>query len=131
MFYGVRSSPNCLFLVSYELCGAQCFWFCRKHRVEVEMVLIVRRLIVPQGRYPITKMAKRPSAQEANTRIRFGNKLRELRLAKGWSQMQLSFECKLDRTYVGGVERGERNISLINIKKLADALGVKPSVFFD
>jgi transcriptional regulator with XRE-family HTH domain len=59
--------------------------------------------------------------------VRFGNRVRELRKKKGLSQEGLALESGLDRSYVGGVERGERNISLENIEKLARALGVHPS----
>ena len=55
---------------------------------------------------------------------RFGQRLRALRLAKGWSQETLALTCDLDRTYIGSIERGERNVSLINIQKIASALGV-------
>lgn len=57
--------------------------------------------------------------------VRFGRRVRELRKKKGMSQEALALEAGLDRSYVGGVERGERNISLINIEKLARALGVR------
>ena len=56
----------------------------------------------------------------------FGMKVRIMREQKGFSQEGLALVCGLDRTYVGGVERGERNISLINIHKIATALGVSP-----
>jgi transcriptional regulator with XRE-family HTH domain len=59
--------------------------------------------------------------------VRFGNRVRELRKKRGLSQEGLALESDLDRSYVGGVERGERNISLENIEKLAKALGVHPS----
>lgn len=56
----------------------------------------------------------------------FGKQLQAIRLAKGWSQEKLAGEADLDRTYVSSVERGKRNISLINIYKLAKALDVTP-----
>ena len=58
-------------------------------------------------------------------RIKFGKNVRKLRNQLEWSQEQLAFESGLDRTYIGGVERGERNIALINICKIAKALGVQ------
>jgi transcriptional regulator with XRE-family HTH domain len=57
----------------------------------------------------------------------FGARVRAIRTAKGLSQEALALASELDRTYIGGVERGERNISLLNIHKIAAALGVKPS----
>ena len=54
----------------------------------------------------------------------FGCNLREIRKGAGFSQESLALVCGLDRTYIGGVERGERNISLININKIAKALGI-------
>jgi len=58
----------------------------------------------------------------------FGKKLSELRKEKkGWSQEQLAYESGLARSYVSGVERGVRNISLKNICKLAETLEVSPA----
>lgn len=65
------------------------------------------------------------SIQEA-----FGNILRQYRISSGLSQEQLSFKADLHRTYVGSVERGERNISLVNIMALCKALKIKPSELF-
>lgn len=62
---------------------------------------------------------------------RFGHAIRRLREEKGLSQQDLGFQCGLDRTYIGGVERGERNISLVNICKITEALGVEPKDLFD
>ena len=61
----------------------------------------------------------------------FGKRLRQLRKARGFSQESLALASNLDRTYVSSVERGERNISLINIYKMASALGVSPKEFFE
>jgi len=56
---------------------------------------------------------------------RFGRRVRELRIKKGiTSQMSLALKAGLDRTYIGGVERGERNVGLKNIEKIAKAIGV-------
>jgi len=59
-------------------------------------------------------------------RVLFGQRLIELRKAKGWSQEALALESGLARSYLGGVERGLRNIALLNIVKLAQALEVAP-----
>lgn len=61
----------------------------------------------------------------------FGLRLRQIRKDKGLSQEELASICGLDRSYIGGVERGERNISLINIYKISRALGVKAGEFLD
>jgi transcriptional regulator with XRE-family HTH domain len=57
----------------------------------------------------------------------FGMRLVELRKARGWSQEKLALESGLARSYVGGIERGQRNIALYNICVLAATLGVVPS----
>jgi transcriptional regulator with XRE-family HTH domain len=57
----------------------------------------------------------------------FGKRLRALRLKRGLSQEKLAELADLHRNYVGGVERGERNIALLNIVALAHALKVKPT----
>ena len=60
----------------------------------------------------------------ADVFIRFGKRLRQVRLRKGISQEKLAELAGLHRTYVSSVERGERNISILNIEKLALALKV-------
>lgn len=57
----------------------------------------------------------------------FGRHLADLRKARGWSQEKLALESGLARSYVGGIERGQRNIALINICVLADTLQVVPA----
>ena len=61
---------------------------------------------------------------------RFGERVRELRQEKGLSQEELAFRAKVHRTYLGGIERGERNPALKNIKSIADALDVTLSELF-
>jgi transcriptional regulator with XRE-family HTH domain len=72
-------------------------------------------------------MAKK---RDVETQREFGEWVRELRKRKGFSQESLALACDLDRTYIGGVERGERNISLVNILKISRALGVPPGKLF-
>jgi DNA-binding XRE family transcriptional regulator len=60
----------------------------------------------------------------------FGRNLRGFRQAAGLSQEELAHLAGLHRTYVGAVERGERNISIRNVEKLANALKVEPAAFF-
>ncbi|MEP7336819.1 MAG: helix-turn-helix transcriptional regulator [Acidobacteriota bacterium] len=59
-------------------------------------------------------------------KVQFGQRLRKLRQAAGFSQEALAYAAELDRSYVGGVERGEYNISLLNICALARALEQSP-----
>lgn len=59
--------------------------------------------------------------------FKFGNRVRELRKAKGLSQEAFSSLCGLDRTYISGIERGVRNVSLANIGLIAKGLGISPS----
>ena len=68
--------------------------------------------------------------QEARIQKEFGARLKSIRQQRGLSQEALALTCELDRTYIGGVERGERNISLINIQKIAKALDVSARELF-
>ena len=56
--------------------------------------------------------------------IKFGDKVRKIRKTKGLSQEELSFRANLHRTYIGMIERAEKNITLVNIEKIANALEV-------
>lgn len=62
---------------------------------------------------------------------RFGAHVKALRLELDLSQEQLALLCELDRTYISGIERGKRNISLLNIVKLASSLKVSSSELMD
>ena len=61
----------------------------------------------------------------------FGARVRRARLDLGWSQEELAFRSGLHRTYVGAVERGERNVALLNLRKLSAALGRSPGGLLD
>lgn len=56
--------------------------------------------------------------------IKFGRRVRHLRKEKNLSQEELSFKTDLHRTYIGMIERAEKNITLVNIEKIAKALDV-------
>ena len=57
--------------------------------------------------------------------ITFGEKVRQIRKEKGFSQEELSYKAELHRTYIGMIERAEKNITLTNIEKIAKALEVE------
>lgn len=57
--------------------------------------------------------------------IKFGKRVREERLQRGLSQEKLAERAKVHRTYIGMIERAEKNITLTNMEKIARALGVK------
>lgn len=63
--------------------------------------------------------------------IRFGDKVRKERMAQGFSQEGLAERAGVHRTYVGMIERGEKNITLLNIIKIAEALRVRPKDLLD
>ena len=63
--------------------------------------------------------------------ISFGNNVRALRKMRGLSQEELSFKADLHRTYIGMIERGEKNITLTNIEKICKALNVNLKELFD
>ena len=69
-------------------------------------------------------MAKRDVLKE------FGDRVRKIRAHLGLSQEELARNAKIDRTYIGGIERGERNAGIKNVHRIADALGVPAADLF-
>jgi len=63
-------------------------------------------------------------------RVRFGRTIRKRRKRLGLSQEEFADRCALDRSYMGGIERGERNVSLVNIRKVAAGLEISLSELF-
>lgn len=61
--------------------------------------------------------------------IELGEQIREARKAKGLSQEQLALQAEIDRSYVGGIERGERNVSFLTLVKIATCLECDVSKF--
>lgn len=57
--------------------------------------------------------------------LSFGKSLRDRRIKKNLSQEKLAAEAGLHRTYIGALERGEKNVSLLNLKRLADTFGIE------
>lgn len=62
---------------------------------------------------------------------KFGKQVKKLRLEKGLSQEGLALLADLDRTYIPSIEKGERNVSITVVEKIANALKVKISILFD
>jgi transcriptional regulator with XRE-family HTH domain len=63
-------------------------------------------------------------AKREDILVRFGQRVRTLRQEQGYSQESFAAECGLDRTYMGGIERGERNLALRNIELIARSLKI-------
>lgn len=63
-------------------------------------------------------------SKRTDIRVRFGLRVRELRKQQGYSQESFAHACELDRTYIGGIERGERNVALLNIERIAQTLEI-------
>ena len=66
-----------------------------------------------------------------NIQQKYGIKVKKFRINKGWSQEKLALNADLDRTYIPSIEKGERNVSIVVIEKIAIALGVDIKDFFD
>lgn len=69
-------------------------------------------------------------ARKDEIKARFGARLRQLRKARKLSQEAVALKCGIDRSYLGGIERGENNVSLINIVRIAEALEVEAGELF-
>lgn len=91
---------------------------------------MVRKVRVLIKRGTIVVKWNNPAIMNGNAKTLFGSRVRRLRKKKGWSQEEFAHEVGLDRSYMGGVERGERNVSLENICLIAKALGVPPAELF-
>lgn len=87
------------------------------------MILIVRGRIDPIGEN-FCRMAKRDVLKD------FGRRVRECRMRRGLSQEELGRLAKIDRTYIGGIERGERNVGIKNVWRIADSLEVPAADLF-
>lgn len=71
-----------------------------------------------------------PEKQKAPELVLFGEAVRRRRKALGYSQEAFGDACGIDRSYMGGIERGEHNLALVNILKIVRALDIQPSEFF-
>lgn len=76
----------------------------------------------------MNKNEQLPSAEKML--VKFGHRLKQLRLAKELSQEELGMLAQLDRTYISGIERGVRNVGVVNIFRIAKALKVPPTELF-
>ena len=81
----------------------------------------------------ITTMSKKNYTVSTiySARTRLALNLKRLRAERSWSQEQLAFEARLDRSFIAHVERGARNISLDNLEKLALAFGISMGKLLD
>ncbi|WP_426348812.1 helix-turn-helix domain-containing protein [Alloiococcus sp. CFN-8] len=66
----------------------------------------------------------------SDVKVSLGNRIKQLRKAKGISQETLALKVELDRTYIASVENGKRNISIINIQKICNGLEISLKDFF-
>lgn len=69
-------------------------------------------------------------AAKDEVKRRFGLRLRKLRKAQKLSQEKVALKAGIDRSYFGAIERGENSVSLVNIHRIAEALGVEPAELF-
>jgi transcriptional regulator with XRE-family HTH domain len=74
-----------------------------------------------------TIVVKHMNLDDKRFLARLGARVRERRLARGLTQAELGQKCELHRTFIGSVERGERNVSILNLRVIARSLRVHPS----
>jgi DNA-binding XRE family transcriptional regulator len=89
--------------------------------------MVRKRLVFWSTDHPLTGVANVNRRAKSDVLRTFGTTVRTYRLQAGLTQEALAEQAGVDRTYVGGVERGERNAGLVNVVRLADALQVVPS----
>ncbi len=63
-------------------------------------------------------------AKKDRALVRLGKNLREAREAKGWSQEELAYRCGVHRTYIGGIERAEYNVTILTLRRVTKVLGI-------
>lgn len=66
-----------------------------------------------------------------DVKLKIGQRIKELRESSNMSQKDLSYAADLDRSYIASIENGQRNVSIVNIEKIASALGVTLKKFFN
>jgi transcriptional regulator with XRE-family HTH domain len=66
-----------------------------------------------------------------DVKVKIGKRIKDLREAADMSQKDLAYAADLDRSYIASVENGQRNVSIVNIEKIASALGVSVKDFFN
>lgn len=76
-------------------------------------------------------MSNPKNSVDTNTLILFGKRLAAVRKDLGWSQEKLALDSGVARSYLSGVERGKRNIALLNIVRLAETLGIPAHKLMD
>lgn len=79
---------------------------------------------------PLTYSPSKDTFMSMDIKQRIGNRIRELRKAKGISQEQLALKAEIDRTYMTSVENGKRNVAIQNIEKIIIALDTTFEIFF-
>jgi len=79
---------------------------------------------------PLTHNQQQNTFNPMDIRTKIGLRIRELRKAKGLSQEQLALKAEIDRTYMANVENGKRNVAIVNIEKIINALDTSFKDFF-